>query len=555
MRPDAAPLRLACAAIHLLAALFLPLQALAGGSAAPDLRAAPLFDGMGNYRLAGAGTSLVARRYVDQGMVLAFGFNAAEAARSFEAAVRIEPRCAACWWALAWALGPTINADMQPADTPRVTRALARARALAPAAAARHRGLITALSARHPERRDVDDATYARRMRRLASQHAHDADIATLAAEALLNLHPYDWWRKDGTPQPWTPEIEALLARALAIDPAHPGANHYAIHLYESSARPGRALASAQRLETLVPGSGHLLHMPAHIYMRVGRYAEASAANRRSIAADARYLAQVDAQGAYRVGYVAHNHHFLWASAAMQGRSAEAIAAARTAWPVACGPRPGDRSTALLQHYSVLPLFALVRFGRWEALLTDAPPPETSEPYPTAIWHYARGTALLRTGRTREARDELDRLEQAAVDPRLGKLKVKNINAAATLVRIARLTLQADLALAAGRAQSAVSLLRQATALEDGLEYDEPHLWLAPTRHALGAALLAAGRPADAERVYREDLAHYPDNGWALAGLARALREQRRELEAAEVDARQREAWRDADIVIDGSRL
>ncbi len=236
-------------------------------------------------------------------------------------------------------------------------------------------------------------------MRELARAYPRDADIATLAAEALMNLHPYDWWDPQGAPRAWTGEIRSLLARALELSPRHPGANHYWIHLMEPSPHPEAGLASADRLRELVPGSGHLLHMPAHIYMRVGRYADAVAANRRAIAADARYLEQVDAQGAYRVGYVAHNAHFLWAATAMQGRSADALAAARAAFPAACGPRPADRSTGILQHYYVLPLYALVRFGRWREILEDTLPPDVSEPYPLAIWHYARGTAYAKTGR------------------------------------------------------------------------------------------------------------------------------------------------------------
>ena len=541
------------------------LAALAAGGAlasvpalraqGPDARPAPLFEGMGGYRLLGASDVPQAQRYADQGMVLAFGFNPAEAARSFAAATALDPDSAACWWGLAWALGPTINADIAPGDVPRVEQAVARAVEHAKRATPRMRELIAALAVRHPRGRPIDEAGYAERMRALAKRHADDADVLFLAGEAVLNLHPYDWWERDGRPKPWTPEIEALLLAAIARDPQHPGAHHYVVHLYESSTTPGKGVPSADRLVNLVPGSGHLLHMPAHVYMRVGRYAEASAANRRSIAADRRYLAQVDAQGAYRVGYVAHNHHFLWASAAMQGRSAEALEAASAAWPAACGPQPGDRSTAILQHYYALPLYARVRFGKWDELLTDVLPPDVAEPYPMAVWHYARGTALVRKGRIADARAALERLDRIAADPALGETRIKNINAAAVLARIAALTLRADLEWASRRPERASPLLAQAVALEDGLTYDEPHLWLAPTRHALGAVLVAEGRGRDAERVYREDLTHYPDNGWALVGLARALRLQGRNEAAKEVDARFRDAWRDADVTIAASRF
>ena len=365
---------------------------------------APLFAGMRPYHPSAGTSSALAQRYFEQGMTLAWGFNPAEAARSFAAATRADPGCAACYWGLAWVKGPNINTDMDAATAIEVAAALQRAQALSAGAPARYRELIAALAARHPgPTAPLDEEAYAMQMRALAQRHPRDAEIATLAAEAELNLHPYDWWEADGTAKPWTGTATDLLARALRVAPDHPGANHYWIHVMESSAHPERALASADRLRTLAPGSGHLLHMPAHIYMRVGRYADASRANEASIAADRAYLEQVDAQRAYRVGYVAHNHHFLFASAAMEGRSRAALAAAQAAYPAACGPKPGDRSTGILQQYTVLPLFARVRFGQWREILEDTLPPDVAEPYPLAIWHYARGTAFARTGRLSEA--------------------------------------------------------------------------------------------------------------------------------------------------------
>ena len=538
--------------VQLLPALVALHAALAWAAPWPD---APLLDGLRPYHPPARTASPLAQRYFEQGMTLAWGFNPAEAARSFAAATRADPKCAACWWALAWAQGPNINADMDAAAGAGVTTALARARALAAGASPRHQALIAALAARHPDAATVDEEAYAAKMRTLARRFPRDAEVLVLAAEAELNLHPYDWWNADGSPKAWTGATTDLLTRALKLAPDHPGANHYWIHVMESSREPAQALASADRLRTLAPGSGHLLHMPAHVYMRTGRYADASRANEASIAADRAYEAQVDAQRAYRVGYVAHNHHFLYASAAMEGRSRAAIAAADAAFPAACGPGPKDRSTGILQQYSVLPLFARVRFGKWRELLEDTLPADGPEAYPRALWHYARGTAYARTGRLPEARAELARLDAVAADPALQGVKVKNINAAAALVRIAQLTLEADIAAAEGRAADAVALLARAVAVEDALAYDEPHLWLAPTRHALGAALLAAGRYEDAARAYREDLAHYPANGWSLAGLAEALRRSGRVEEAAGVAAQARTAWRNADVPLAGSRL
>jgi tetratricopeptide (TPR) repeat protein len=408
---------------------------------------------------------------------------------------------------------------------------------------------------RHPRRGGLDEQAYEQRMGALAQRADADADTLVLAAEALMNLHPYDWWQRDGRAQPWTAGIDARLMAALARAPDHPGAHHYRVHLMESSPFPQRALASADRLTDLVPGSGHLLHMPAHIYLRVGRYADASAANERSIAADLRYLEQVDAQQAYRVGYVAHNHHFLWASASMEGRSRVAIAAADAAWPAACGPRPGDRSTGTLQHLLALPLYARVRFGRWQELLTQTLPPDGAKPYPLVVWHYARGTACARLARLGEAQAALASLRAAATDPALAEVHIKRINPAAALARIAELSLQADLASAQGRPALALPWLRQAVELEDALEPDEPHLWLAPTRQALGAGLLAAGRPDEAEQAFRQDLQHYPDNGWSLSGLLQAQRAARRVAQARITARRLARAWRAADVPIGIPRL
>jgi tetratricopeptide (TPR) repeat protein len=508
---------------------------------------APFLDGMGEYTNPTGSPSKLAQRYFDQGMVLAWGFNAAEAARSFEAAARVDPKCGICFWGLAWSLGPNVNTDMHKADAARLQVAVRRAEALSVNAPPRHRGLIAALLARHPKQGVVDEERYVAEMRALAKRNPRDADILALAAESQLNLHPYDWWEQDGAPKPSTPEIEALLAAALKAAPDHPGANHYWIHLMEASPTPERALPSASQLERLVPGSAHLLHMPAHVYMRVGRYAEASAAGERSIAADERYLARAKTQTQYVVGYAAHNHHFVWASAAMAGRGSAAIAAARAAYRVACGPQPTLRD-GTLQHYFALEYYALVRFGRWEELVKATLPPDTYAPYPLVVWHFARGVALVRTGKPRDARKELDALEKAATDPTLKDVKVKNINPASSLARIASLTLRAELAFADKKNPDAVKLLEEAVAIEDGLAADEPHMWLAPTRHALGAGLLRAGRAQEAERVYREDLARYPENGWSLYGLSHALAKQGRADEAREVDERLRAAWQSADV-------
>jgi tetratricopeptide (TPR) repeat protein len=532
--------------------LVLLVLVLAGAAHATATRA-PLLEGLGPYRGPKASANPLAQRYFEQGVVMTWGFNAEEAARAFEAATRVDIRCALCWWGIAWSLGPNVNADMAPANATRIAAALAEARRLA--RGTRDRSLIAAMSTRHRQGVALDEQGYARRMEALARAQPDDADVAMLAAEALINLHPYDWWDARGQPNPWTPAILALLDRAIALEPLHAGAHHYRIHVLESSPYPERAQDSAARLTGLVPGSGHLLHMPAHIAMRTGRYDRAVEANQASIAADLRYLASLDSQRAYRVGYVAHNHHFLWAAAAMDGRFALALSAAEAAWPAACGPGRRDLGSGILQHYAVLPLFAKVRFGRWQSILTDTLPPDYAEPYPLGLWYYARGTAYAKTGHVRDAEAMLEKLDTLARDAAVARARIKNINPVQALMRIASLTLAADIAVAKGRPADAVPLLVEATSIEDGLDYDEPHLWLAPTRHALGAALLAVGRGADAERVYREDLAHYPENPWALAGLGAALIALGRTAEADDVERRRQQATARADVAIDRSRF
>jgi tetratricopeptide (TPR) repeat protein len=484
---------------------------------------APLLAGLDGYTHAVETRHPLAARYFNQAMMLVYGFNPEEAMRSFEAAVALDPQFASAWWGLAWAIGPNINTDLNPRHEPRLLQALAQARRHAGRATPVMRDLIAALSLRHPGAGRIDEEAYATRLLTLARRHARSAEVALLAAEAQLNLHPYDWWDAAGQPLAWTPGIEALLQRSLRLQPRQPGAHHYWIHLQESSAHPQRGLASADALRDAHPGSGHLLHMPSHIDMRMGRYADAMRANQRGIAADEHYLQQVDAQGSYRVGYVAHNHHFLWAAACMAGQPLVAQAAAEAAWSAACGPQGRDPGLAITAHYAVLPAFTRVRFGQWPEMLRHAPPPDVPGPYALALWHYARGTAHAHLREPEAAQQELHKLQQLSADPALDRVKVKNINPGSTVLRIATHTLRADLALLAGKADSAVDEMRQAVTLEDGFNYDEPHLWLAPARQALGATLLAAGRPQEAERAYREDLVHYPANAWSLTGLAQAL--------------------------------
>lgn len=494
----------------------------------------------------------LAQRYFDQGLLLAWAFNMREAERSFREAARLDPGCALCFWGIALALGPTINSDMDRRAAREAQRAMATAQSLAQRASERERAYIAALATRHappPQDRDALDERYAQAMGELSRRYPDDLDAAVLYADALMNLNPWDYWGRDGEARPWTPQIVALLERVLARVPEHPGANHFYIHAMEASPHPERALPSAERVLRLAPGAGHLVHMAAHIYLRLGRYHDVSEANRKAIETDLVYLRRTPVDPAYAVGYLAHNYHFLWFSLTMEGRGAEAMeVAAKLAGQAHEGKLRQPRH-AILQQFRALPYFTGVRFGRWQEILNQpAPAPDLF--YVLGAWHYARGMAHLRQGRVADARRELRQLEQAASRPQLERYRLKNVNPLPMLLGIAVHLLRGEIALAAGDTASALAQMEKAVALEDSLEEDEPPAWYAPTRHHLGAALLAAGQAAAAEQAYREDLKRYPDNGWSLAGLAHSLRRQGRLADAQDAERRQRNAWSGADVAL-----
>jgi len=525
-----------------------------GAIPAPEERLLP---GTGNYRFRISTRSPLAQRFFDQGLVLAWGFNFAEAERSFREASRLDPECAMCLWGIAYSLGPSINHDMSRAAATAAHSAVRQAVRLARAAGARERALIDALARRYEaapaDDRSALDLAYAGALRKVAQRFPDDADVLTLLADALMIPHGRDYWRKDGTPESWTRDIIATLERALKIAPDHPGANHFYVHVLEDSSQPGRAVASAERLRTIAPGVGHLVHMPSHVYLRLGNYAGALCANEEAIAADRAYLAAIAADPAYVSGYVEHNHHFLWYAAVMSGHSAAALSAAaelaRSAGSAAAGgPMSGTR-----QHFVVLPLYTLVRFGRWQDILASARPVAATG-YTDGVWHYARGMAYLRTGRADRAREELESVNASLRAAAFGGAELKNTNRLSTLLEICFELLRAELAGAQGNDATAIAHARAALKLETGLAADEPPAWHMPARHTLGALLLEAKRAPEAERVFREDLAVHPENGWALAGLAESLTRQG-SAGAADVRERFDRAWQGADTAISGSRF
>ncbi len=540
-----------------LAATFLTLLYTLG--CGPDLSAqqsplVPLLDGLGTHRHPITTASPQAQRYFDQGLVLAYGFNHEEAFRSFEQAARLDPGCAMCYWGMAWVLGPNINAPMDTSVVDEAWAALQQAQQANASPA--EQGYIRALAARYAADPIADRATldraFAEAMRELVRQYPDDLDATTIFAEALMDLTPWNYWTPDGQPTQHTGEIVTTLERVLAQNPEHPGANHYYIHAVEASKTPERALPSAERLEHLVPAAGHLVHMPAHIYWRTGRYHQAVQSNRHAIHSDETYLPDRLTRGWYAMAYYPHNIHFLHVAAAMEGQSALALEAARTL--VGKVSQETYQTFPPFEDFMPMPLFALLRFGQWEAVLQEPAPAERYQ-YATGVWHYARGMAFVRLNRLSEAEQAHAMLSAIADDPAMATFVLASFNPAATILDIARHTLAGELALARGNTDEGIGHFEAAVALQDPLPYIEPPAWYYPVRQSLGAALLQAGRAAEAEQVYRQDLAQYPENGWSLWGLYQSLHALGRADEAQAMRARFDAAWQWADVTLTASRF
>ena len=514
-----------------------------------------LLAGVGSHRHPIATKSEAAQRYFDQGMVLTFGFNHFGAIDAFREAARQDPDCAICWWAIAYAYGPNINAPMSPEGATAAWAALGEARARIDRASAAERDYIDALAKRYvadpqPADRAALDAAYADAMRALRAKYPDDLDAATLYAEAVMDRHPWDYYDDEGVPREGTTDAAAALESVLKRDPWHPGANHFLIHMYEEFA-PEKAEAAADRLVSIAPVAGHLVHMPAHIYWRLGRYQDAWRVNELAVASDVAYLTWCRSIPFYAATYLNHNVHFIWAAASAQGRSEEAIIAARR---LETGvPRGMIPAAPPLEDFLSIPVVTLLRFGRFEAVLAE-PKPEPSLRFTTAMWHYARGVALARLGRPAEADGEAQAFAAIADDPAWEKT-IWVEGPLARRLAVGRAHLAGEIAVARGDLPGAITQLEAAVAAQDRLNYMEPPAWYFPTRQALGAVLLDAKRPAEAEAVYRKDLAQYPKTGWSLFGLQRALAEQKKTAEARWAEKGFAEAWKRADVKLAASRF
>jgi tetratricopeptide (TPR) repeat protein len=514
-----------------------------------------LWEGLGDHHHAITTRDPRAQRYFDQGLRFVYAFDHPDAIRSFRLAQRIDPTCAMCFWGEALALGPNINVPMDSASGVAAIAALARARAAASTVSPRERAYIDALSARYSDGpaagRKALDSAYARAMRRLHRSAPADDDAAVLYAESEMLLGPWDYWTSDRVAKPHAARAIAALEPVVRRSPRHAGACHFFIHAVEA-AYPRRAVACAERLPALMPAAGHVVHMPAHIYARVGRYADAIARNEHALHADEPHLAEMPADGVYRLALHPHNAHFLAFAAAMIGRSAQAMEASRLARQKSDTSMLRTPGFGALQHYRTLPLLTMVRFGQWDAALAEAAPPEDL-PYERAMRHFARSRALVARGDLAGAESELAALRRVRDDARVAGVTIWDLNAGATLLEIADASAAGEIAAARGDWGGAVAALGGGVQLEDGLTYDEPPTWHLPMREQLGSVLLRAGRARDAEAIFRADLDRHPENGWALAGLARSLAAQGRRAEAAAADRRFRRAWATADVPAPGS--
>ena len=520
---------------------------------------APLLNGLGNHSHNVSTENAAAQRYFNQGLVLSFAFNHAESIRSFKAAQRLDPNCAMCYWGEALSRGPNINVTsdgkvvMSDSDRIEAFKAINKAKDLMHLASLKEQDYITALSSRYNGKIGTDrnslDRQYAESMEALSKKYPKDMDAASLFAESLMNTMPWNYWAEDGNPKPDTIKVISSLEDVLEKAPDHPLAIHLYIHAVEASSSPERAEAAADRLGALVPGAGHLVHMPAHIYWRVGRYHDASEANIRAAEVDEEYIAQCNAQGFYPALYYPHNIHFLWAASTMEGRSSLSI---ESALKVAKYVGPEQiRQFPVVEFFHTVPLLSYVRFGKWEEILSySTPAPEFK--YSLGIYHYARGIALSALGRKEDALKELSYIKPLKDTQEISNL-VKAGQPSAQLLEIAEKLLQGQIDFMEGNFESSIKSFKKAVALQDDLPYTEPPFWYYPTRQSLGRVLIEAGKFEEAEAVFKKDLEDYPRNGWSMFGLYKVLEIQGKTEEAKKYKDKFDVIWQLSDIQLESS--
>ena len=528
------------------------------GQAAPAAESGdvPLYEQLGtlSYRITTANP--IEQRYFDQGLRLAYAFNHAEAARAFRAAQRLDPECAMCFWGEALVLGPNINAPMAPESNAPALVAIRQAQARAHRATPKERMLIDALSARYSDTPDAQrpalDAAYAEKMQAAARRFPMDNEIALLTAEALMDLQPWDYWESGGArPKGNAARMIELVEGVLERNRDHPGAIHYYIHLVEASTDPKRAEPYADRLGALMPAAGHLVHMPSHIYYRVGRYTDSLAANRRAVLADERFFRQATASGIYSQGYYPHNVHFLMVSAQMAGDGQSAVQAAEKLAGIVSDE--AAKAIAFVQPIKAAPYFAHAQFSDPGTVLAIDPPSDEL-PYVKGLWHYSRAIAHVTRGDAERAESELKRLQSKARDSDFSALVAGGVPATDVLA-IAEHVVQARIAQAKGDLAAAISEFEIAVGYDDKLAYMEPPYWYYPVRQSLGAALLLNGELERAEEVLRASLVRAPNNGWALYGLQQVYARRGDQRGAEALERRLARAWAGSREQLDLARL
>ena len=522
----------------------------------PNGKKMPLFDNLGTHEHKITTSAPETQAYFNQGYRYLFNFNHAAAISSFQEALKRDPNCAMCWWGIAFAHGPNINMPMMPDAVAPANEAIKNAQRLAPGASEAEKAYIAALAKRYSEDPKADraalDTAFAAAMRDVAKKYPGDLDAQTLYAEALMDTSPWDYWMPDKhTLKAGLEDLIPTLENTIKRAPKHPGALHLYIHAVEASNAPGRAEKSADTLGALLPGAGHLVHMPTHIYNRIGRYDDGVTWNKKAAKADEAYFDATNDRGMYSAMYYVHNLHFVWTAATNDGRSALALEYAKhvtdNIQPQMARDIPG------IQAFVPTLLYAQLRFGKWNDVLA-APQPDAELHYATAIWHYARARAFAAKGDVRNAK-----AEQAKIRPSFDAADAKKFDEFGVpgegMVAIADRVAKADIALAQKQLPLAIKELRAAVAAQDVLKYTEPPWWDFPTRQFLGAALLKANQAKEAEKVYRDDLREWPKIGWSLHGLSNALERQGKKREAAEADMAFLESWSRADVKLTESRF
>jgi tetratricopeptide (TPR) repeat protein len=532
-------------------------RALDADPATADGPIAPVLEGLGDHHFKVTTQSPESQQFFDQGLRLTYAFNHSEVLRAFKEAARLDPQNAMAYWGWALVLGPNLNLPMMAEVAPQAYRAIQKAVSLREKVTARERGYIEALARRYSNQSTTDrkplDLAYAAAMEKLVGRYPNDLDAATLYAASLMNLSPWDYWNMDGSPKERNDDILNTLQSVVDRNPRHAGALHYYIHAVEAR-HPERGEPHADMLAGLMPGAGHLVHMPSHIYMRVGRFTDSYNANLRAVSADEDYITQCRTQGIYPLNYYPHNIHFMAWSAMLQGRQDDALKAARKIVEKVPHELSANKNAwALYETFLSQPMFVMVRFGMWKEMLAEQKPDVESQ-FMTGVWHYGRALAYIHTSQPDMARGELDSLVTS--QKAMGEVEhYIGYATAETLMTIAEETVRGELAYTEGNTMEGLAHLERAVRLEDSLRYNEPPDWYFPLRHFLGAMLLDAGRPIEAEVVYAEDLRRNPDNGYSLFGLQVALKQQGKTADALAVAKRFNRAWSDATHTLTSSRF